>query len=140
MFWLVAVQYLFEQLFSPLPVSLLLMFLPDIWREIARSNVMDHAHLCGALHLRGGQWLPLHVVAVSLSSPFPPCGPTFVLILAFLLALVPVLILVLIPVVVCGDQGWQVKNEKLNRNKIHWRCKFPSLTEGEPDGKFCRLC
>lgn len=33
---------------------------------------MDHAHLCGALHLRGSQWLPLHVVAVSLSSPVPP--------------------------------------------------------------------
>lgn len=33
---------------------------------------MDHAHLCGALHLRGGQWLPLHVVAVSLSPPSVP--------------------------------------------------------------------
>lgn len=31
-------------------------------------------------------------------------------------------------------EGWQVKNEKLNRNKIHWQYKFPSLTEGEPDG------
>lgn len=104
MFWLVAVQYLFDWFFSPLPVSLLLMFLPDIWREIARSNVMDHAHLCGALNLRGGQWLPLHVVAVSLSSPFPPRGPPFVLVLAFwLLALVPVLMVVLIPVDICGE-------------------------------------
>lgn len=30
---------------------------------------MDHAHLCGALHLWGSQWLPLHIVAVSLSPP-----------------------------------------------------------------------
>lgn len=67
---------------------------------------MDHADLCGALYLRGGQWLPLHVVAVSLSSPFPPCGPPFVLILAFwLLALVPVLIVVLLPVDICGETG-----------------------------------
>lgn len=33
---------------------------------------MDHAHLCGAVHLRGSQWLPLHVVAVSLSAPPRP--------------------------------------------------------------------
>lgn len=90
------------------------MFLPDIWREIARSNVMDHAHLCGALHLRGGQWLPLHIVAVSLSSPVPPHGPPFLLIPAFvfLFPLVPVLILVPIPVEKRG------KNKKLNRNKM----------------------
>lgn len=92
------------------------MFLPDIWREIARSNVMDHAHLCGALHLRGGQWLPLHIVAVSLSSPVPPHGPPFLLIPAFvfvfLFPLVPVLILVPIPVEKLG------KNKKLNRNKM----------------------
>lgn len=53
----------------PLLFSPLLTFLPDLWREIARSNVMDHAHLRGTVHLWGGQWLPLHVVAVSLCSP-----------------------------------------------------------------------
>lgn len=72
--------------FSSSSLSLLLIFLPDIWREIARSNVMDHAHLCGTLHLRGGQWLPLHVVAVSLSSPIPPDGPSFLLIPASVVA------------------------------------------------------
>lgn len=49
---------------------------------------MDHAHLCGTLHLRGGQWLPLHVVAVSLSSPLHHTlpGPPFLIALASALA------------------------------------------------------
>lgn len=47
----------------------------DIWRETAGSDVMDHADLCGSLHLRGGQRLPLHIIAVSLLPSFCPTFP-----------------------------------------------------------------
>lgn len=39
--------------------------IPDFWWEAARSHGVDHAHLCGSLHLRGSQRFPLHIFTVS---------------------------------------------------------------------------
>lgn len=52
-----------------MPLSPLLLFPPDFWREAAGSDVMDHVHFSGTVHLWGGQWISLHIVAVSLPSP-----------------------------------------------------------------------
>lgn len=49
---------------SPLCCSL-----PDVWWEAVGSDVMDHAHLCGLVHIWGGQRLPFHILSVSPSLP-----------------------------------------------------------------------
>lgn len=58
---------LMRQLQPLKPSSLLcvLSLLSDVRREAAGCHVVDHAHLCGSLHLRGCQRLPVHLLTVS---------------------------------------------------------------------------
>ncbi len=53
---------LLVSLFCPSPLC---CFLPDVWWEAVGSDVMAHAHLCGLVHIWGGQRLPLHLLSVS---------------------------------------------------------------------------
>lgn len=56
------------KLLPHLLVLFLLICLSDFWGEIAGGDVLGHAHLCGPLHLWGGQRLPLHVLTVGVTA------------------------------------------------------------------------
>lgn len=42
----------------------LLLCCSDIWRKVARNVFSHHTHLCGTVHFRRNQWLPVHVLQV----------------------------------------------------------------------------
>lgn len=68
-FLLLLLLHYFFVLFLPSSSSRSPLFcsLADVWWEAVGSDVMDHAHLSGSVHLWGGQRLPLHLLSVSLA-------------------------------------------------------------------------
>lgn len=40
----------------------------DLWGEAPGDVLYNHAHLCGTVHVRGHQWLPLYLLQVCLGN------------------------------------------------------------------------